>query len=173
MTEVVSNARDHITQSILKENLHYAPLTGVFTWVSSRRYRLVGTEAGCRNARGYRFIGLFGLSCLAHRLAFLYMNGDWPKRHVDHKNGDKMDNRWSNLRECTHAENCQNKSARSRGTSSHIGVCWYAKIGKWRASIGVNGVTKYLGDFHAESEAVDAYVAAKLENHHFQGGLRP
>jgi hypothetical protein len=59
--------------------------------------RFAGTLAGVINNRGYRVIGAVGGLHQAHRLAFLWVEGRWPKE-IDHANGDKADNRWSSRR---------------------------------------------------------------------------
>jgi hypothetical protein len=85
-----------LTAERLRELLNYDPDTGVFTWrvrpVHSHR---VGDIAGSvRTTRGYRLIGVAGRVYKAHRLAWLYMMGEWPKDQIDHINRDPSDNRF-------------------------------------------------------------------------------
>jgi hypothetical protein len=83
---------------------------------------------------------------------------------VDHVNGDGLDNRRSNLRVCTHAENARNQSSRTRmSTSRFRGVVWAKDRRKWRAMIGDNGRTVHLGNFTDEIEAAQAYDRAARE----------
>ena len=88
--------RDAITEARLKERLHYDPDTGIFTWLKmSRQPKRLGSVAGGR-CDGYIQIYLDGLIYRAHRLAWLYMTGEWPVGYLDHKNGVRDDNRWCN-----------------------------------------------------------------------------
>ena len=95
---------------------------------------------------------------------------EWPVRHLDHINGDRSDNRITNLREATVAENAQNRKTRSDNKAGLTGV---RKQGKaWLASIGANGTRVYLGSFETKEDARAAYVAAKSQMHGFQPSPR-
>jgi hypothetical protein len=85
-------------------------------------------------------------------------------REVDHLNGDRLDNRRSNLRVCTRAENAQNSPSRF-GTSRHRGVSWNFKREKWVAQGKINGRNYYLGQF--DDELAAARVAAAWREEHF------
>ena len=77
---------------------------------------------------------------------------------TDHINHDGLDNRRSNLRLCTSAENQYNQRIQSRNKSSKFkGVYWNIPAGKWLSRICVNGVRFYLGCFNSEVEAAEAY----------------
>lgn len=131
-----------LTQAILKENLHYDPVTGVFSWTDT------GRPAG-RKACGGRYIeiSLFGELHKAHRLAFFYQTGKWPEQKIDHKDTDSLNNAWSNLREASQGQNCHNRSKASNNTSGVKVVHFNAKTGKWLARVTHNGVRFYLGLF--------------------------
>lgn len=75
---------------------------------------------------------------------------------VDHKNHDPLDNRRCNLLVCTHARNMQNTSKRSHNKSGYLGVCWHKQLGKWRATITIDGVYKHLGVFNNIDDAIKA-----------------
>jgi len=82
---------------------------------------------------------------------------------VDHVNGNPLDNRKSNLRLCTHAENLRNRSMNSNNKSGYKGVYWHKTAGKWTAQVSVNGSKKHLGLFDKPEDAYKAYVKqAKL-----------
>ena len=143
-----------ITQKELRETLHYNPETGVFTWRKSRAGVGVGSCAGTKNANGYIIICCYGKLYRAHRLAWLYMTGEWPKDQVDHENHIRHDNRWENLREATRQENHKNRSMYKNNTSGVTGVYW--DKGKWKAYIRVDEKDKNLGRFTDKFEAICA-----------------
>lgn len=82
---------------------------------------------------------------------------------VDHANGDGLDNRRSNLREATHAQNSANSRLSRRSTSGLKGVTWYKRTSRWRAHITVDQAQRHLGYFDDAAEAARAYDAAALE----------
>lgn len=150
-----------ITQSELKNILHYDPDTGLMKWVVNHKRVRAGSIAGCVNARGYIQVGIARRMYFAHRLAFLYQTGGWPPVHVDHINGLKTDNRWCNLRPVTPAENTKNAARSSSNKSGVTGVSWAARLGKWRATIKAEGSLKYLGVFDDLDEAASARKSAE------------
>ena len=99
-----------------------------------------------------------GTEMLLHR--FLMNPPD--DMEVDHINRDKLDNRRSNLRVCTHQENDWNKLAGTRNKSGYSGVKENGK-GKWLASIIINKKPKHLGTFNTYEEAVEARIKAEKE----------
>jgi len=162
-----------LTQERLKKLLHYDPETGIFTWlVSTARRVKVGDVAGTIMNQGYRAISIDGKKYKAHRLAFLYMTGKFPTNGTDHIDGDPANNRWTNLRECTTAENAQNTASHKNSSSKYVGVGWHKGGQKWRAQIKINGKKKHLGLFETEAEAYAAYCKAKSEHHHFNPAPR-
>lgn len=157
-----------LTQERLHELLNYNPATGLFTWkVSPNRRIRVGQEAGCLKSCGYISIKVDGTIYQAHRLAWMYVYGALPKMALDHKNGGKSDNRISNLRMLSGAENMQNLHGpmSSNKTSGLLGASWNKKIGRWVAQIRTNGSTKHLGCFQTPEEAHRAYLMAKSQLH--------
>jgi len=157
-----------LTQERLKDLLHYDPDSGLFAWlVSTSNSVKVGDVAGTIHPKGYRNIMIDGKLYKAHRLTFLYMTGNFPKDQADHIDGDRANNHWSNLRECTNAENQQNRTSNKNSTSKYTGVCWYKRDQKWQAQIRINGKLKNLGRFDSEEAAHAAYCKAKAEIHTF------
>ena len=159
-----------ITQESLKELLHYNPETGVFTWIKKpNRKVLIGSIAGSILKTG-RDIGRTNI-CLnritfgAHRLAWLYMTGEWPTKVIDHINGNPQDNRFANLRSVSCRENSQNLRKQPAGGASGLLGAAKGSGGKWVAAIKINGKKKYLGRFLKPEDAHQAYVLAKREYH--------
>lgn len=87
---------------------------------------------------------------------------DPPSQSVDHINRDKLDNRRSNLRACSTAENCRNIPTRKRKSSKHRGVSKCSN-GRWQVVLRINGKLKWCGVFDTEKEA------AKVAAPHFAG----
>jgi hypothetical protein len=98
---------------------------------------------------------------LVHRLVMMAFLGLQPDELVDHINGDSLDNRLSNLRKCTLAQNGYNSKKPKNNKSGYKGVCFQQN--KWRASIHVNGKQKFLGYYDTPEEAHAAYCAAARE----------
>lgn len=147
-----------LTQERLKELLSYDPDTGVFTWLKPSSTRLKqGDIAGTPHNKGYLVIRVNYQRYLAHRLAWFYMYGVWPSKFMDHINTDRSDNRISNLREATNAQNMQNGVLKKSNTSGFRGVSWHTKSNKWKAGIVINGKACHLGLFSSKEEASLVY----------------
>jgi len=86
-------------------------------------------------------------------------------RYVDHINGDGLDNRRANLRPATVAQNNMNRGFQRNSTTGFKGVNFYRRTGRWRASLGINGVTRHLGYFDSPEAAALAYDAAALAHY--------
>ncbi len=156
-----------ITQERLKELLNYDPETGIFSWAVSTTYGVVaGRRAGGKYAVGYRYLSVDKRRYYEHRLAWLYVYGKWPEHEIDHIDGVRDNNAIRNLRDLTHAQNCQN--IRKTGKSSGLlGAHFSKKMDCWTANIRVDGKVFYLGVFDTEEEAHAAYLAKKREIHPF------
>jgi hypothetical protein len=166
MALIVTENEIVITQTQLKELLNYNPFTGHFTWRVSRRGRKgVGAVAGSIQIGGYVRIQIDGQQHLAHRLAFLYMTGEFPEDGVDHISGVKSDNRWSNLRPADNALNSRNCSQRSNNKSGVTGVSWSKARGKWVVYIvDDTGRNLNLGGYEDWFEAVCARKSAEVSH---------
>lgn len=152
-----------LTQKELKKQLHYDPDTGVFTRRISNIRVKAGGVAGGKDKQGYLGIQIKTVLYKAHRLAFLYMNGESPVADVDHINHNRLDNRWANLRAATRSENTRNTSIGKRNTSGFVGVTWDKRRSKWMAQIIVNRKNIYLGQFLQISDAVKARLDADVK----------
>lgn len=158
-----------MTQQTLKSLLQYDAETGVFVWLVNRR---AGARKGCeagsikpeRFGIRYRDIQINGKLYGCHRLAVLYMTGAWPAGKVDHKDGNGLNNRWSNLRQATNSQNAGNAKLYSTNTSGFKGVTWNKASRRWQAGIKKNGQNVYLGLFDCPKAAHEAYLAAAREH---------
>lgn len=138
-----------ITQERLKKLLDYDPLTGVFTWkVSKSKSIRIGRIAGFINFFGYRMISIDNKQYREHRLAWLYIYGEFPQHGTDHVNHVRNDNRISNLRDVKQSENVRNAEMRKDNTSGITGVSWDKRDNKWHAQIKVDrrSTCIYSGD---------------------------
>lgn len=156
----------NITQDQLKEILIYSKENGEFYWRKNRVKALVGKKTGEIIGTGVIIIRTTYGKFQAHRLAWLYEFGYFPQ-FIDHINGNNKDNRMENLRECTHAENHQNRGRQSNNKSGYPGVGWHSLRKKWRACITLNRKQIHLGLFDDKEAAYDAYCKAKSEYHKF------
>ena len=136
--------------------LKYNPETGVFTWLVSPNRRItVGSIAGYGYYTGnYIKIKIAGVFYQAHRLAFLYMTGDFPEKHIDHKDHNRSNNKWVNLRKVTRLQNQKNQKKRQDNTSGCCGVAWNKDSKKWHSYITVNGLNKHLGFYNSKIVAI-------------------
>jgi hypothetical protein len=161
MAQLIKN----LTQAKLKEILEYNPETGVFTWlIQQRGTARVGSKAGTPCPAGYCQISIKGKRYLAHRLAFLYMTGDFPKNEVDHINRDNTDNSWKNLRNATRSQNEANTRLFKTNKSGYRGVSWDKHNKCWKASGKINNKSKHIGCFSTVKKAHLAACKWRKEN---------
>jgi hypothetical protein len=152
-----------LTQEKLKAVLDYFSSSGDFIWKVTRGGLAVkGVQAGTIRGRGYFSIRVLGRCYYAHRLAWLFIYGNFPKE-VDHVNGNRLDNRITNLRVATRSQNSANQILRGMNSSGFKGVVWDKKRSLFSARIKVQGVMLNLGRFKTAQEAAITYdfAAAK------------
>lgn len=161
-------SHQELTAEHLRSILDYDAAMGEFRWRSradrdrSWNHRHVGKRAGSVLANGYRYINILNKLHLEHRLAWLWMIGEWPTAQVDHINRDRADNRWVNLREATNQENQNNTKLRSTNKSGVRGVSWDKRKNRWYATITVDGKMMNLGRYIAKEDAIAARREAEL-----------
>ena len=153
-----------LTQQRLQEVLDYDPNTGEFRWKikPSMSVNLYDKAGSISKQTGYVIIGINGKVYKAHRLAWLYCYGIFPKKQIDHKNGQKSDNRISNLRELTPVENGQNAKKRKNNKTGITGVFFNKKDKKWWAYIRANDHLHHLGRYEDVWDAICARKSAEL-----------
>lgn len=150
----------------LRELLSYDAETGLFTRRIAVGKVKAGTVAGGVNPDGYMMIGVDGQLYRAHRLAWLYVYGRWPKGDTDHINRVRSDNRFANLREVSRGENMSNRvDPLSNNSSGFFGVSYCIKTKKWRAQISSNRRRFWLGRHDTAESAHAAYMNAKRMLH--------
>jgi hypothetical protein len=154
-----------ITADHIQSILDYNPETGDFVWKTHhRRPDLIGKRAGSPTNTGYWAIAINNQKRLAHRLAWLYMTGVSPSFHIDHRDGNKQNNKFSNLREVSRFGNLQNmRTATKANKVGFLGVS--AHQGKWRVQIMVNGERIRESGFDTPEEAHQRYLELKRLHH--------
>lgn len=159
--------RSDITTAMLRQVLNYDPTTGLFSWKTrgdkSFDNQFAGKPALITDKRGYKQGWVFGVPMLAHRVAWAMHFGFSPCHEIDHKNGDKSDNRIANLRDVTRSVNMKNISKLKANISENTGVHWHKRHKRWCANIRHNGKKIYLGSFKKKDEAVSVWQKAKKE----------
>lgn len=168
------------TQARVREYFNYDPETGHLIvkerdrtqFINNATHQVhlnrVGTWAGTTNHEGYRKVVVDMANHSAHRIIWLWMTGEWPsypEYEIDHVNGLRGDNRWSNLRKVSKSENQRNSSKRINNTSGVHGVNWKpassGKGGGWVARIWDGPKHVYLGFFRDIEHAKIARKAAE------------
>lgn len=151
-----------LTVDRLKQIVHYDPATGVFTRLRGTN-KTVGTVVNGMGNHGYLRIFIDGERHLLHRLAWLYMTGAWPRHQIDHRDRNRANNKFDNLREATDSENNQNHSLQRNNRSGFRGVYWVSDCKKWGAFITVNRKRLHLSVYATKHEAIRARRAAERE----------
>lgn len=168
--------RDQLTAQRVRELLDYDPKTGAFKWRKNRRGVSALETVGTVIADGYLRITVDRHKYLAHRLAWLFVFGQWPDGEIDHINRNPGDNRIANLREATPSENKQNSRTYRNSSSGFRGVSYCKARRCWHARIKVNNKRRFVGSFDTPDAAFDAYCEAAGVVHTrnpFAKGIKP
>ncbi|PWE48448.1 HNH endonuclease [Thioclava sp. NG1] len=170
-----------LSASDLRQLLDYDEATGLLFWkprpasmFSDERgvrqracdgwnTKFAGKEAlnGAKASHGYKSGAIYNRQYLAHRVIFVMVHGYWPIG-VDHINGDKRDNRISNLREADPQANAMNCGSCNAKRGLFIGVRKHA-AGRWRAEIRHHGKSIHVGMYDSAISAARARDAAALK----------
>lgn len=153
-----------LTQARLKELLAYDPETGIFTWNVKRGKAGKGAVAGTPGTGKYIVIQIDMRFYRAHRLAWFYVYGEWPKPFLDHENRCRTDNWIKNLRIGTKSQNMANVAAKKTNKSGFKGVSLCKHTNRWQAFITVNRKSMRLGRFDTPEQAHEAYCSAAKEH---------
>jgi len=154
-----------LTQELLKEFVNYNQETGIFRHIKARKGVKLYSIAGTLCRTGYINISVNGKIYQSHRLAWLYVYGEWPEKHLDHINGNPSDNRIANLRLADISENARNKKLFKNNTSGVKGVTWDKYKFKWKAYVGFNRKLISLGYFDSIEEAKQIVQVERLRLH--------
>lgn len=168
-----------LTAARLRGLIDYDPATGVFRWKPrpgrQGSWCNVDREPGYVSGQsGYRTIRVDKKLYQAHRLAWLYVYGQWPTQDIDHINGERLDNRIANLRDVPNRLNRQNTlRARKDSRTGVQGVQRHTASGRYQAKIRKDGRNFFLGIFDTIEQAHRAYLDAKAQLHEAWAGERP
>ena len=146
----------------------YNPETGILQWkIKPYKGRVnIGDIAGNDNVKGHLRVKYKNKTMFVHRIIYEMHYGAVPHgMQIDHKNGNKSDNRLSNIRLATAAQNSQNIKKPLRNTSGCVGVDFNKSSGKWMARISKQMNRIVIGYFDTKEEAYAARVAAEKEYH--------
>lgn len=144
------------------EVLDYFEEEGILSWKEGTyaHARQKNGQAGTFNGKGYRIIKVDGSWYMVHRVLWLMHYEVWPSEQIDHIDGDKNNNKISNLRDVTGSVNCHNQGVRVSNTTGYTGV-ELRDSGRWRASVTINRQRIGLGTFNTYQEASEAVATAK------------
>lgn len=151
--------------------LHYDEKQGIFLWKHRSdksiqlNARMAGTIAGFIKDDGYVVIRINGRNYQAHRLAWVIKKGKWPEHDLDHKDNNKANNRWTNLRPATSSQNAYNQKILHRNKSGFKGVCYVAKSNRYHAYIAFDGKNYHLGSFRDLESARNVREDAMRKHH--------
>ena len=149
----------------LNELFSYCPDTGTLTRKVTTRYGAeAGTPAGYLS-HGYLFVKVDQCKVSVHRIAWALYYGHYPENLIDHRDGDRSNNRIKNLRDVTKAANNQNQRAAHVGSATGFLGVELTRSSTFRAMIKVDGKAKYLGAYPTPEAAHDAYLRAKRVLH--------
>ncbi len=162
MPRIKIGTRHDFSLEYLKSKIHYNPDSGIIT-------NLKTCQTITRTNRdGYVVVAIKGYNYMAHRLAWFYMTGEWPKCSIDHKDRDRANNRWDNLRESTFLQNSANSGPRKGSSVKYKNVVKVShKNGNesYAASMKYNGKNIPLGVYYTPEAAALAANKKAIEIH--------
>ena len=152
---------------------HWASIDGYLNYQVSWWGRVTNTKTGRilkpgTSGPGYLFVmlsknGKVKIHYIHKLVAREWVPNPEEKKCVDHRDGDRTNNHFENLRYATYSENNRHRSKRANTTSMYYGVSWQKEVGKWRAQIQIDGRRKNLGCFTSEKQAAEVFNTAAAE----------
>lgn len=147
-----------ITKQELEQLFDFDKETGKFYWKRcDNKPHLLGKEAGGFDVDGYRRVQIKNRSYRTHHLTWLYHTGRLPEKEIDHKDQNKANNVYSNLREVTDSQQRINTGIQRSNKSGFRGVYWLQRRKRWRARVKFEGIVYELGLYTDKEEAAKAY----------------
>lgn len=157
-----------LTQSELKKIFHYNHENGLFTRIAKCGKYLPFSKVGSLSSYGYLRICINKKHYMAHRLAWLYVYGEFPSKFIDHIDNVRTNNCIKNLRIASKLQNAQNiKKSHKDNKCGLLGVYLHKKSGLYHSRIMINGKQISLGYFKSAVSANVAYIKAKKDLHKF------
>jgi hypothetical protein len=166
------------SQEYLKECFNYDEITGSLYWkerplshfktdrmMKIMNARMANTVAGSVSGGRYLSVIINLKSYRNHRIVWKLVTGSDPTDQIDHINGDKLDNRFENLREANNAQNQYNVGLNKNNTSGFKGVSFDKWYGLWNAAIGFNRKQYRIGRFKTKEQAAEAVMLARESFH--------
>lgn len=153
-----------ITQERVQYLLWYDSETGNLIWKNPTSKRVSIFDIAGHIDDDYITIRLDKILYPAHCIIWLYVTGTWPEDQIDHKDLNKQNNRWANLREATPSLNGANKNKYATNKSGFKGVSWSKRRQAWLAQITINYKTINLGCYETAEKASEVYQKAAKEH---------
>ena len=153
------------TAERVRQMFDYDTATGQLRWKESPSPNVkIGATAGSISGSGYTYVSVDRQSYRAHRIIWLWITGEDPGADlIDHRDGDRLNNRFANLRRASYSQNNANYKKPRSNTSGYKGVSWSPSHKKWAANIRWQGKLRWLGRFDTPEHAHAAYLKAAAE----------
>ena len=145
------------SKPIFHELFSYDSKTGDIFQQKKRPKVQVGKMAGSITPKGYRYIQAKGRKYPAHHLVWYFETGSFPSLFIDHIDGNKLNNHFSNLREVTIKQNNENRGKQKNNSSGYKGVTFNKRLSKFIAQIQHNSKQFHIGTFDTALKASQAY----------------
>ena len=147
----------NMMRDLFAEFLRYDSKSGKIFWIKdpALNKHFTGMEAGCVDFYGYRRLKFQGRMYVAHRVCWYLHYGEWPINDIDHRDGNRTNNKIENLRDVSRRQNQSNRASHRAGKL--VGATFHRHLKKWQATIRLNGEQKYLGLHATEIQAHNAY----------------
>jgi len=162
----------------LKECFFYDEFSGALTWkvrplhhfknihgMNTFNSKFSGRIAGSVMEKGYLTVSVSGNRFLVHRVVWKLVTGIEPPKHIDHRDLNKANNKFQNLRQATKSQNGFNRNPSVSNSTGFKGVSWDSSREKFYSSIFANGKTVSLGRHTTAEQAYAAYCKAAKEIH--------